>query len=90
MFSILRQRWKAFSVPALLFVMTAASAAAKEVEGVAIPDQTTVAGKTLALNGAGLRTATILNVRVWVGAFYAPSARRSQYGMSRYSTRSPA
>jgi hypothetical protein len=68
----------------LPFVMTVASATApataaeRVVEGVSLPETCAVAGKTLALNGAGLRTATIFNVRVWVGAFYAPAPVRSE------------
>jgi hypothetical protein len=43
-------------------------AAAREVAGVAVPDSTTLAGKTLQLNGAGLRSK--LFVKVYVGALY--------------------
>jgi hypothetical protein len=43
-------------------------AAAIEVAGVQVPDTTTFAGKTLVLNGAGLRSK--LFVKVYVGALY--------------------
>ncbi len=61
----------------LVFTMTVASAAARELEGVSLPETREVAGRALSLNGAGLRTATILNVKVWVGAFYAPAPLRT-------------
>jgi hypothetical protein len=38
--------------------------------GVELPDQATVGGKTLALNGLGLRTATFLKVKVYVIGLY--------------------
>jgi len=43
-------------------------AQAREVAGVALPDTAEVAGKTLALNGAGIRKRFI--VKVYVGALY--------------------
>lgn len=44
--------------------------AAGELAGVTLPDQVTVEGRTLVLNGMGLRQATILRVRVYVGGLY--------------------
>ena len=43
-------------------------AAAKEVDGRAVPDTVTAEGKTLKLNGPGLRTKCIF--KVYVGALY--------------------
>ncbi len=43
---------------------------AAEISGVKLPDQVAVAGKTLKLNGAGLRQATILNVNVYAAGLY--------------------
>ena len=43
---------------------------AKECLKVSFPDQATVEGSTLALNGLGLRQATILKVNVYVAALY--------------------
>lgn len=45
-----------------------AAAGAKEVAGVAVPDAVSAGGKTLPLNGAGLRKRFI--VKVYVGALY--------------------
>lgn len=44
---------------------------AKKVEGVKLDETKTLAGQTLTLNGAGLRTATVLKVRLYVASFYA-------------------
>ena len=57
----------------MTFASATASATARELYGVQVPETKTVAGKALALNGAGLRTWSILNIKVWVGAFYAPA-----------------
>ena len=43
---------------------------AGELVGVTLPDQVTVEGRTLVLNGMGLRQATILRVRVYVAGLY--------------------
>jgi hypothetical protein len=44
------------------------------IEEVTPPQTQKVSGHELKLNGAGLRTATMLHVRLYVAAFYAPSA----------------
>jgi len=44
--------------------------AAAEISGVKLPDQVSVAGKSLKLNGAGLRQATILKVNVYAAGLY--------------------
>jgi hypothetical protein len=46
------------------------SGTAGELDGVTLPDQVTVEGRTLALNGMGLRQATILRVHVYVAGLY--------------------
>ena len=43
---------------------------AAEISGVKLPDQLTVAGKSLKLNGAGLRQATILKINVYAAGLY--------------------
>ena len=43
---------------------------AAEIAGTKLPDQVTVAGKTLKLNGAGLRQATILKFNVYAAGLY--------------------
>ena len=55
-------------VTALL--LAALPASALEVAGVKVADSVTVDGKALVLNGAGLRTRTMFNVKVYVGALY--------------------
>lgn len=44
----------------------------KECKGVSFPDQAQIEGSPLALNGLGLRQATMLKVNVYVGALYLP------------------
>ncbi len=58
----------AFFLAAVFFAAAPASAA--ECVGVAFPDQIEVDGKTLALNGLGLREATMLKVDVYVAGLY--------------------
>ncbi len=53
---------------AALALSLAAPASAKEVAGVAVPDTAALGGKTLQLNGAGLRSK--LFIKVYVGALY--------------------
>ncbi len=54
----------------ILFLHSASEAA--ELKGVKLDDQTTVAGKTLLLNGMGLRTVTKFGfpIKIYVGALY--------------------
>jgi hypothetical protein len=51
-------------------LMTAGIADAKQCKGVNFPDQAQVEGSALALNGLGLRQATMLKVNVYVAALY--------------------
>jgi hypothetical protein len=53
---------------AALALLLAAPALAMEVAGVAVPETTTLAGKSLVLNGAGLRSKMF--IKVYVGALY--------------------
>jgi hypothetical protein len=55
---------------ALVLLLFAASAAARKLAGVQMPDRLDVAGKSLVLNGMGIREATILNVNVYVAGLY--------------------
>ena len=57
---------------AALAALAAGVASGKECKGVSFPDQATVEGATLALNGLGLRQATMLKVSVYVAALYVP------------------
>jgi Chalcone isomerase-like len=43
---------------------------AAEISGVKLPDQMTVGGKSLKLNGAGLRQATILKINAYAAGLY--------------------
>jgi hypothetical protein len=45
-----------------------------EMHGVKVPKERAVGDRTLVLNGAGLRTATLLNIKVYVAALYLPEA----------------
>ena len=58
-------------LPALaILALSAGAANAKECAGVNFPDQAQVEGANLALNGLGLRLATMLKVKVYVAALY--------------------
>ena len=54
----------------LVALLLALPAAAGQLEGVTLPDQVTVSGRTLVLNGLGLREATVLMVNVYVAGLY--------------------
>lgn len=60
------------STLALSVAFAAVGVEAKECKGVNFPDQVQVDGAALALNGLGLRQATMLKVSVYVGALYVP------------------
>jgi hypothetical protein len=58
---------------ALLLCLCLASecrAAGRECDGVSFPQQIQARGKALTLNGVGLRKATFLRIKVYVGALY--------------------
>jgi hypothetical protein len=55
---------------------SARSASAAEISGIKLPDQVTVEGKTLKLNGTGLRQATILKINVYAAGLYLESSSR--------------
>jgi hypothetical protein len=55
---------------AAALLLAALPASALEVAGVKVAETLPVDGKTLVLNGAGLRTKTIFAVKVYVGALY--------------------
>lgn len=64
-----------------LFVLTItfSSASAVEIQGVSVPPTAQVGGETLQLNGAGLRTFTLLliPIKIYVASFYTPFALRT-------------
>ncbi len=55
----------------ILLAFSSHSAFAKKVEGIKFPETRECGGKTLPLQGTGLRTATLFNIRVYVMAYYA-------------------
>lgn len=59
-------------MPALIWCGLASNAAAATLEGVTLPDSYKIDGQSLVLNGIGLRTLTILNIRVYVAGLYLP------------------
>ena len=54
----------------MILCLAANAADGKECAGVSFPDQAQVEGANLALNGLGLRLATMLKVKVYVAALY--------------------
>ena len=57
----------------LLPLLAGAPALAGTLAGVTLPDQAVVGGKTLVLNGLGLREATVFMVDVYVAGLYVPA-----------------
>lgn len=70
----LRARLPALAAAAALLlclgVTVTATAAARECDGVSFPEHIQADGQTLTLNGLGLRKATFLRIKVYVGALY--------------------
>ena len=58
---------------ALVSLMSLTSVHAATLAGVTLADQATVGNKTLVLNGIGLRTATMMKVKVYVIGLYLES-----------------
>jgi Chalcone isomerase-like len=56
--------------PALVGCWLASSAAAATLAGMTLPDTYTVDGRTLVLNGIGVRTLTIFAIRAYVAGLY--------------------
>jgi len=59
----------------MLFIATSASAAT--MGGAILPDTYPVAGQPLALNGIGLRTLTVFNVKAYVAGLYLAKPSRN-------------
>jgi hypothetical protein len=57
-------------IVAMLLVIPVASAPAATVEGVTMPDARMVGGTQLVLNGMGLRTYSVLGIRIYVAGLY--------------------
>jgi hypothetical protein len=60
----------------LLAPLLAFAASAAEVDGVVFPDTRQVDGKTLVLNGYGLRTWSFLNVHIYIAGLYVERPTR--------------
>jgi hypothetical protein len=67
---MMKTRILALLLGATLLSLSARNEIAAEISGVKLPDQVTVHGKTLKLNGTGLRQATILMVNVYAAGLY--------------------
>ncbi len=65
-----RKALRFFALHLLLVLVLVPVARAIEFEGVQVPETQQVGGKTLHLNGYGLRTYSILRVRIYVAALY--------------------
>ena len=61
---------KVWVAGALFAVCLSTGVSAMELKGVRMPDQITVAGQPLVLNGMGLRGATISRINVYVAGLY--------------------
>jgi hypothetical protein len=62
----------------MMFSVSPSRAWAGQCAGVSLPDEVSIDGKSLVLNGMGLREATILNIDVYVAGLYLE--RRSKDG----------
>ncbi|HLE61241.1 MAG TPA: chalcone isomerase family protein [Thermoanaerobaculaceae bacterium] len=61
-------------IACVVLALAAVPAAAMELAGVTLPDEVTVGGATLNLNGMELRTKTMLKVKVYVAGLYLATA----------------
>jgi len=59
-----------FRLLALLSLLLSAHARGAAKAGVTLPDSVTAAGKTLTLNGIGIREATVMNIDVYAAGLY--------------------
>jgi hypothetical protein len=59
-------------LPALVWSWLASNAVAATLDGATLPDSYTVDGQSLVLNGIGLRTLTIFNIKAYVAGLYLP------------------
>ncbi len=73
---------------AALVALPLRPAAAKELAGVNMPDTVSIGGKTLKLNGLGLRKKAIF--KVYVGASTSRRPRRTPPRSSRRTRRRPS
>ena len=65
-----------------LALASSATVFAAEISGVKLPDQVTVGGKSLKLNGAGLRQATILKINAYAAGLYLENSSHDGDGIA--------
>ena len=70
---------KQFLTSLVILALTLTCVRAVEIQGVSVPSTAQVGGATLQLNGAGLRTFTLLMIpiKIYVASFYTPLALRT-------------
>ena len=61
-------------------------ASAASLAGITFPDTMTIDGQTLTLNGLGLRTMTILNVKIYVAGLYVAAPAHEARAIEAAST----
>jgi len=74
---------RGFALPILSLLLSALPLKALEIQGVSVPSTAQVNGQKLQLNGAGLRTFSLLMVpiKIYVASLYTPSAIRTASSM---------
>jgi hypothetical protein len=65
-----------------LALASSATLLAAEISGVKLPDQVSVGGKSLKLNGAGLRQATILKINAYAAGLYLENSSHDGDGIA--------
>jgi len=74
---------RGFTLPILSLLLSALPLKALEIQGVSVPANVQVAGTNLQLNGAGLRTFTLLMIpiKIYVASLYTPAVIRTASSM---------
>ena len=67
----------------LAIMVPAIPSHAAEIDGVRLPDTMTVGGKTVRLNGYGLRTYSIASIHIYVAALYSETPSTSAEALLR-------
>ncbi|MBC7690279.1 MAG: chalcone isomerase family protein [Methylotenera sp.] len=77
-FSILSASLTLSIAASSLLSLLSMNAHAARIEGVEFPEQLKVESKNLVLNGVGLRSATLFNVKVYAGALYVETKSKNE------------
>ena len=74
---------RGFTLPILSLLLSALPLKALDIQGVSVPATVQVAGTNLQLNGAGLRTFTLLMIpiKIYVASLYTPAVIRTASSM---------